>query len=516
VLEVDTWVWLGELGRTVGRRVTLGSVPDTAWDAVLPPGTDAVWLMGVWQRSSYAARRAHEVWADQARELLPDLVDADVPGSPYAVRSYTVDDHLGGDAGLAVAREQLAARGVRLVLDHVPNHIAVEHPWVTQHPDVAVPGSLADLAREPEAFLRLGDRVLACGRDPNLPAWSDVVQLDPFSPTLRRLTVDTLRSIADRCDGVRVDMAMLLLDDVAQRTWGERIGSPRSQPFWVQVLRAVRHTHPDLHVIGEVYWDRQPELIAQGFDRCYDKALTDELLAADGPAVHARLDAEVADQHRTLRFLENHDERRAVTAFGRDRVRAAAAVVALAPGGLLLFEGQLDGRQAHLPVGLGRRPPEPVDTELRAWYEQLLAVRGRRDRQRSRFTLHRVRDVSSPTGRADRRSEHVLAWTWEDADERLTVVVELGARAGEVVVELGPHDAGPRDGAGPRPAGDPRGGAGPRHGGDRRGGTASGGRVVRPATPVDALDGRELPTAHLAGDRLTLRLAPHEVVVVTT
>lgn len=485
--------------------MTLASVPEAAWDAVLPPGTDAVWLMGVWQRSPYAARRAHEVWADQARELLPDLVDADVPGSPYAVRSYTVDDHLGGDAGLAVAREQLAARGVRLVLDHVPNHVAVEHPWVAQHPDVTVTGRLADLAREPEAFLRLGDRVLACGRDPNLPAWSDVVQLDPFSATLRRLTVATLRSIADRCDGVRVDMAMLLLDDVARRTWGARIGAPLAQPFWVEVLDAVRATHPGLHVIGEVYWDRQPELIAQGFDRCYDKALTDELLAADGAAVRARLDGEVADQHRTLRFLENHDERRAVAAFGRDRVRAAAAVVALAPGGLLLFEGQLDGRQAHLPVGLGRRPPEPVDTELRAWYEQLLAVRRRHDRRRSRFTLHRVRNVSPPDGRADRRSEHVLAWSWEGTGERLTVVVELGGRAGEVVVELGARDGGPSAVAGPR------------HGGsDPRRGAASEGRDGPPAMPVDVLDGRELPTVHLASDRLTVRLAPHEVVVVTT
>jgi hypothetical protein len=497
VVEVDAWVWLGELGRSLGRRVTLASVPDEAWDAALPPGTDAVWLMGVWQRSPYAARRAREVWADQARELLPDLVDADVPGSPYAVRSYAVDDHLGGDAGLAAAREQLAGRGVRLVLDHVPNHVAIEHPWVTEHPDVAVAGTLADLAREPQAHLRVGDRVLACGRDPNLPAWTDVLQLDPFSPTVRRLTIDTLRSIADRCDGVRIDMAMLLLDDVAQRTWGERIGPPLPQPFWVEVLDAVRRTHPELHVIGEVYWDRQPDLLTQGFDRCYDKALTDDLLAADGRAVRGRLGAELADQQRTLRFVENHDERRAVTAFGRDRVQAAAAVVTLAPGGLLLFEGQLDGRRVHLPVGLGRRPPEPADAALRRWYDQLLAVRRGVDRRRSRFVLHRTRDAAVPPDRADGGTADVLAWSWEHAGGRTTVVVELGGEAADAIVDLEAREGRPSGGTGPvvlRPAA----------------------AHDRAATLRDAVDGRPLPGVRLVGDQLAVRLAPSEVVVVAT
>jgi hypothetical protein len=479
VLEIDTWVWLDELGRHAGRRVTLGSVPERAWDQVLAPGLDAVWLMGVWERSPYAARRAHEVWADQARELLPDLTHADVPGSPYAVRRYVVDEHLGGDEGLAVARAQLARRGVRLVLDHVPNHVAVEHPWVREHPEVVVGGTAAELAAEPEAFLRVGDRVVACGRDPNLPAWSDVVQLDPFSPRLRELTIATLRAIGDRADGVRVDMAMLLLDDVAERTWGSRIGRPLPRPFWVEVVQALRTTHPDLHLIAEAYWDRQPDLLAQGFDRCYDKDLGDALLTGDLAGVRSRLDAEVAAQHATVRFLENHDERRAAAAFGPQQLRAAAAVVALAPGGLLLFEGQLEGRRAQVPVGLGRRPDEALDPALRRWHDALLRVRARVDRSRARFVRHAVRPVGATDGSGSAADPPVLAWSWQGADEDLLVVVNLGTVAA-VAVEL--------DGTG----------------------------VDRATGPArDAIDGRDLPQLRTDGAVTTVILAPGEVVVTT-
>jgi hypothetical protein len=460
-------VWLDELGRRLGHRVTLADVPDGTWDAILPPATDAVWLMGVWRRSPYAAHRAREVWADQAREFLPELAAADVPGSPYAVRGYTVDDHLGGDQALAAARDQLARRGIRLLLDHIPNHVAVEHPWVTAHPEVVVGGTVEDLARTPDAFLRVGDRVVACGRDPNLPAWSDVVQLDPFAPSLRGLTIATLRSIADRCDGVRVDMAMLLLDDVATRTWGERIGPPLDQPFWVEVIGALRETHPSCHLVAEAYWDRQADLLAQGFDRCYDKDLTDELLEHDAAAVRRRLSAEVTAQHRTLRFVENHDEQRAVRAFAPTHVRAAAALTALVPGGLLLFEGQLEGRRVRVPVGVGRRPDEAPDTQLRRWYDALLWVRAATDRAHARFVLH-------PSDPARSGPTTTLVWSWVATEGTTTsVAVNLGSAPREVTI--------PGSGAEP---------------------------------PTDALDGRRLwPLAAPEGSR-RFQLAPGEVVVL--
>ena len=119
VYEVDTWPWLRDLSEQAGAELTLADVPATAWDAVVAPGVDAVWLMGVWQRSpaglAIALRDAGLVSAFHA--ALPDLRPDDVAGSPYCVRGYTVDERLGGDGALAHAREELRRRGARLVLD---------------------------------------------------------------------------------------------------------------------------------------------------------------------------------------------------------------------------------------------------------------------------------------------------------------------------------------------------------------------------------------------------------------
>ncbi len=143
VHEIFAWVWLADLGVALGRPVTLADVPAEAWDDVARPGIDAVWLMGVWERSPMGAAIARTNPSMRAAHAatLPDLVDADVVGSAYCIRSYHVDAHLGGDEGLAVARDELARRGVRLVLDFVPNHIAPDHAWVTEHPEHLIAGT---------------------------------------------------------------------------------------------------------------------------------------------------------------------------------------------------------------------------------------------------------------------------------------------------------------------------------------------------------------------------------------
>ena len=119
-------------------------------------------------------------------------------GSPYCIRDYTVDAHLGGPAGLAAARAALAERGLGLILDFVPNHVAPDHPWTEAHPEYFVRGSDEDLERDPASFVRVGDGVLANGRDPYFPAWPDVVQLNAFSPDLRAAVIETLERRSPR------------------------------------------------------------------------------------------------------------------------------------------------------------------------------------------------------------------------------------------------------------------------------------------------------------------------------
>ena len=187
IYEINTWPWLASISAQEGRTIDLGSVPAAYWDEIAGLGFDAVWLMGVWQRSPAGIQiaLANDDLRDSFQAALSDWRDADVVGSPYCIRDYVVDDHLGGPAGLAVAREALAARGLRLILDFVPNHVAPDHPWTTERPELFVAGTDADLDNDPASFVEVGGRVLARGRDPYFPAWPDVVQLNAIDPGLR-------------------------------------------------------------------------------------------------------------------------------------------------------------------------------------------------------------------------------------------------------------------------------------------------------------------------------------------
>ncbi|MGR3875045.1 alpha-amylase [Streptomyces graminifolii] len=434
IYEINTLIWLRELSSRYGRTLTLGEVPDPAWDEVALPGVDAVWLMGVWERSPAGLEIALRDEALQAsfRAALPDLRPEDVVGSPYCVRNYVVDASLGGPAGLAAARAQLASRGVRLILDYVPNHVAPDHPWLTERPGCLVQGTQDDLARDPAAFLEAGGKVFARGRDPYFAPWPDVVQLNAFSEELRTAAVDTLASIADQADGVRCDMAMLLMTDVFTKTWGERAGTAPAEDFWPYTIPKVRERHPDFLFVAEAYWDLEWALQQQGFDHCYDKRLHDRLLHEDAESVRGHLRADVGYQRGLVRFLENHDEPRAAATLSPERERAAAVTVATLPGATLWHEGQFEGRRVRPPVFLARRPEEPVDKELQAFQYQLLAVVASSGMRREGEW-----QLLDCTGWPDNPThENLVAWSWTTASGRHLVVVNLSEQPAQGRVRL--------------------------------------------------------------------------------
>ena len=143
VYELNTAAWLHDVGKRAATKTTLATVPAAEWDRVTPAGVDAVWLMGVWQRSRLGVELALEdtEQMESFRATLPDFGDSDVIGSAYSIRRYKVAGRFGGKRGLAAARAALAERGVRLIVDFVPNHVGPDHPWLTKHPEYFVQGS---------------------------------------------------------------------------------------------------------------------------------------------------------------------------------------------------------------------------------------------------------------------------------------------------------------------------------------------------------------------------------------
>ena len=431
--EINTWVWLSELRVKTGRPVDLGSVPEAEWDAIARFGFDAVWFMGVWERSPAGiaiANRNMNLMAD-FRRTLPDFKPQDNVGSPYSIRRYVVDTHLGGPEGLAIARRELAKRGMKLLLDFVPNHVAPDHPWVTEHADYFLRGTSEDARNDPASYIGVAGTFYACGRDPNFPAWPDVLQLNVFWPGLRQATIETLRDIAAQCDGVRCDMAMLMLNQIFRRTWGDRAGQQPPTEYWSEVIPAVKSAHPDFRFIAEAYWDLEYELQRQGFDFCYDKRLYDRLEHGNAESIRLHLSAGLGYQEKLLRFLENHDELRAATAFSRVSEQAAAVVVSSLPGARLFHEGQFEGRKVRLPVFLGRRPAEAVDQELQTFYGKLLAAINAPIFRSGEWQL------CVCSGWSDNPSwQNLVAWTWAKNDDRRLIVVNLSDRAVQARVRL--------------------------------------------------------------------------------
>jgi hypothetical protein len=433
IYEINTWVWLHELSLRYNKAVTLATVPGKEWDHLASFGFDAIWLMGVWERSPKGlniAVRNTGMMSDFHR-ILPDLKPADIVGSPYCVRRYIVDEHLGGREGLAIARKALQKRGLRMILDFVPNHVAPDHPWTSEHPEYFICGTRDDIIKDPNSFLEVNGNIFARGRDPYFPAWPDVLQLNAFNPGLQTAAADTVGEIAGQCDGVRCDMAMLMMNSIFERTWGRRAGEKPEQDYWIKIITAVKAINPDFLFIAEVYWDLEWELQQQGFDFCYDKRLYDRIIHDNAQSIRQHLEGDSTYQSGLVRFIENHDEPRAALTLNPIKERTAAVVTLTLPGARLVHMGQFEGRLVKIPVFLSRRPDELVDHDLEAFYTTLLTAINHDLFRNGRWQL------CESTGWHDNMSNlNILAWCWEESKARYVIIMNFSSFPSQACVRI--------------------------------------------------------------------------------
>jgi hypothetical protein len=375
LFQINTRVHLHKLSTALGRPATLDDIPDSELDGYAADGFDLIWFLGVWQTGEAGRRISASLAGMRAEYLraLPDLQESDICGSCFAIHDYHVHTDFGGDEALARLRERMRVRGLRLILDFVPNHVAPDHPWLEQHPDFFITGSEEQLASQPQNFCRMEvagqSRILAYGRDPYFAGWSDTLQLNYGNPDLQEAMLGELRRIAGQCDGVRCDMAMLVVPEVFERTW-----DIPSYHFWPWATENIHAGFPGFLFLAEVYWDMEWTLQQQGFDYTYDKRLYDRLVQGLARPVRGHLQGALDYQDRMARFLENHDEPRAAATFAPDVHRAAAAITFLTPGLRFLHEGQREGKRIRIPVHLRRGPVEATDSSLSTFYDCLMEI----------------------------------------------------------------------------------------------------------------------------------------------
>lgn len=412
--EINTWVWLEQLSQRHVRQIRLAEVPDEEWDQLASLGFDFIWLMGVWQRSPQSARVFQEdgSLAAQYDQALPGWGRDQVVGSPYAVAAYRPDPRIGTWADLDAVRHKLHARKMGLILDFVPNHTALDHTWTRAHPEYYIQGTEEDFQREPDSFFLVetgGRRIfIARGKDPYFPPWKDVAQLNFYQPAMRAALLAEVREIARHCDGVRCDMAMLVLNEVFSRTWSRFVANlqPPNEEFWTPAIGAI----PGFVWLGEVYWGMERRLQELGFMFTYDKVLYDLLRDNKPQELQSHLTADLAYQNCLARFLENHDEQRSAAVFGIERLQAAATIFATLPGMRFYHQGQLEGRRVHLPICLGNAAEEKINFQISSFYAEILRLTNQEVFHSGEWRLLEV----GPAG--DASFQNLIAYQWRSAD----------------------------------------------------------------------------------------------------
>ncbi len=423
LFELNAFFFISRMSQKYGRPLTLATVPIGEWKSFVNQGFDYLWLMGVWTRSP--GSRAHAVKEPNLTRaydlILPDWTPEDVAGSPYAIYGYQLDPYLGKPEELLQLKVKLNGLGLGLVLDFVPNHLAFDHPWTLEHPEFFVSCRPETLRSHPEWFFITADgKKIAHGRDPYFAPWIDTAQINFWSPKAREAWLAELLKFARIADGVRCDMAMLGMNDVFQKVWGDHIQDTRpATEFWEEVIPKVKKIAPKFIFIAEVYWDMDWPLQQLGFDFTYDKRLYDRMFFDSAISVGEHLNAEPAYRDKCLRFIENHDEERATVIFGKQKSVAAGIVAATVPGLRFFYDGQLEGRRIRTPVHLRREPLEPADPVIAATYRRLLRYIKGPTTHDGEWTLLQTH----PAWKNNATHSAILVWLWGCGEDWKLVII---------------------------------------------------------------------------------------------
>ncbi|GBF49726.1 putative alpha amylase [Leptospira ryugenii] len=320
--------------------------------------------MGIWEQSpaSHNIAAKHPDLQEEFKKSKEHLSEKDILASPYAIYEYKPNPLLTSEQELGELREIMKRRGKSLILDFVPNHMSVDTSYLTNKPHLFLQTEIANQ----NSFIFQGTRY-AHGRDPYFDAWTDTIQWDFSNEETLSFHIDILLYIAQFADGVRCDMAMLPLEDVFASTHGKR-----ALPYWGPLIKTIKSKYPNFKFYAEAYWNREYELQSLGFDATYDKTLYDRFVNGDAFAIKAHLTADQNYQNKSIRFLENHDEDRAMKVF-QDQSLFYFSLLCFLPGIILYYQDQVNGFEKKLPVQLGNRDLEETKKPIRSFYDRIFS-----------------------------------------------------------------------------------------------------------------------------------------------
>ncbi|MHB1688394.1 MAG: alpha-amylase family glycosyl hydrolase [Ignavibacteriaceae bacterium] len=430
--EINTRVWIKQFG----EQTKLSGIPTIYFENLVDKGINIIWLMGIWKTCDSIIEKSC---------FTPDLVSAynkalsnwkkeDVIGSPYAIDEYIINPRLGTVDDLLKLKEKLNSLGLKLFLDFVPNHFNADTKYLKTNPEFFLNGDEEMFSKDPFTFFKSSfdeTKIFAHGRDPFFPVWEDTVQVNYSNEETRNFMTSILLGLSEVCDGVRCDMAMLELNNVFENTWlgvlnKQNYSKPKKE-FWSEAISKVKAKNPGFIFLAEVYWDLEWQLQQNGFDYTYDKRLTDRLASKAVLDVKAHLNAEKSFQLKSVRFLENHDEERAVERFGMKESLAGSVLISTIQGMRFYYDGQFEGKKIKLPVQLGSKPVEKPNLFVKEYYDRLLSITKEKIFQEGNWQMLNALPVSH-----DNFSfENIFTWQWQLQNETRIIAINYSGNTSQ-------------------------------------------------------------------------------------
>jgi hypothetical protein len=348
----------------IENNCRLEDFPEWFFDSPEFLACDYLWLMGIWKPSptSVDICKKHQGLLGEFEKALPGFREQDIIGSPYSIFDYSPNPLVAGNMNqINQFRKKIKKFGKKLILDFVPNHMAVDTALLDQYPENFLKKESKSICHNSFPYK---DFVYYHGRDPYFDGWTDTVQWDFSNSETAKIHYKFLLEISEVCDGVRCDMAMLPLADIFGKTHGKD-----GKEYWKPIISQIKSDHPNFIFIGEVYWNREYDLQQQGFDFTYDKELYDRLKHKSGEDVLSHLRANIDYQNKSVRFLENHDEERSYHSFNENSIEFNSLLQFL-PGAILYHQGQNFGLETKLPVQLARKKNEKIKDNILTYYNR--------------------------------------------------------------------------------------------------------------------------------------------------
>jgi len=294
LLAKSIYVWLDQLSSHYQRDITtLAEIPEEELISLASRGFNALWLIGIWERSR-ASKRIKQLCGNPEAEA-----------SAYALHAYRAAEDLGGENALQDLESRCRQHGIRLACDVVPNHTGIDSELVKEHPDwflqadqppyPAYDFTGPDLCEEEGISIRIEKgywdhsdaavvfehhdhnsgqrRYIYHGNDGTHMPWNDTAQLNFLLPEVRQAMSDLILAIARRFSLIRFDAAMTLARKHFRRLWFPPPGGSAGVPsrsafalsdedftaafpveFWREVVDRINREAPDTLLIAEAFW----------------------------------------------------------------------------------------------------------------------------------------------------------------------------------------------------------------------------------------------------------------------